>query len=156
MNRYAIVDAAAYADTPKALGWYAQDLPHRSLLARQPEAMHASAGPWLIQLPAHPHSPVEGWLRALQLDRPVVAWLSSEAGFEAMFQHLETCLDLRRPSGSQALLRYWDGRVFLRLQRVFTRVQRRQLMGPVQQWRFQMLGQDYTLNRAELDDTEAA
>ncbi|MBO1748394.1 DUF4123 domain-containing protein [Stenotrophomonas sp. SI-NJAU-1] len=155
MNRYAIVDAAAYADTYKALAWYAQDLPHRSLFARQPEAAHASIGPWLLQLPAQAHTQVDGWLRALELDRPVVAWLTSEAGFEAVFQHLEACLDLCRPNGRLALLRYWDGRVFLRLQRAFTLQQRRQLMGPLAWWRFQILGQAYALDRAELYATEA-
>ncbi len=150
MNRYVIVDAAAYADTPKALAWYAQDLPHRSLLARQPEAAHASVGPWLLQLPAQSHTQVDGWLRALELDKPVVAWLRSEAGFEAVFQHLEACLDLHRPNGTLALLRYWDGRVFLRLQRAFTLQQRRQLMGPLRQWCFQMLGQHYALERDAL------
>ena len=150
MNRYVIVDAAAYADTAKALAWYAQDLPHRPLLARQPAAAHASLGPWLIQLPAQHQTPVDGWLRALEMNKPVVAWLSSEAGFEAVFQHLEACLDLRRPSGKLALLRYWDGRVFLRLQRAFTLQQRRELMGPLRQWRFQMLGQHYALERDAL------
>ncbi|AWH54018.1 hypothetical protein C1924_12920 [Stenotrophomonas sp. ESTM1D_MKCIP4_1] len=155
MNRYVIVDAAAYADTPKALAWYAQDLPHRALLARQPEAAHASVGPWLLQLPAQAHTQVDGWLRALEQDRPVVAWLRSDAGFEAVYQHLETCLDLRRPNGNLALLRYWDGRVFLRLQAAFTLQQRRQLMGPLRQWRFQMLGERYTLDREALHATEA-
>ncbi len=155
MNRYAIVDASAYADTPKALAWYAQDLPHRSLFARQPEVASAAVGPWLLQLPAHVHTQVDGWLRALELNKPVVAWLTSEAEFEVVFQHLEACLDLRRPSGKLALLRYWDGRVFLRLQRAFTLQQRRQLMGPLLQWHFQMLGESYTLDREALYAPEA-
>ncbi|MDH5821907.1 DUF4123 domain-containing protein [Luteimonas sp. RD2P54] len=156
MSRFVIVDAAAYDDTPRALHYYTRDLPRRSLFERQPEAKLADKGPWLVQLPDHPHTQVDGWLRALELEKPVVAWLTSNADFEHLFDHLERCLDLRRPNGKLALLRYWDGRVFLRLQRAFTPDQRRQLMGPIDQWRFRILGQPYTLDRANLEGKEAA
>src|SRR5690606_34158593 len=103
MNRYAIIDASAFEDTAKALHYYTQDLRHRSLFERQPEAALADLGPWLLQLPDHPHTQVDGWLRALALEKPVVAWLESRADFDAVFDHLEQCLDLRRPDGKIAL-----------------------------------------------------
>jgi len=153
MNRYAIIDASAFEDTAKALHYYTQDLRHRSLFERQPEAALADLGPWLLQLPDHPHTQVDGWLRALALEKPVDAWLESRADFDAVFDHLEQCLDLRRPDGKIALLRFWDGRALLRLHRVFTQRQWRQLMGPVERWRFHMDGKPHTF---EQPGTEAA
>lgn len=60
MQRYVLVDASARPDTPQALRYYLQDLPHlphRSLFARQPEAEHADLGPWLVQLPEFGQAP---------------------------------------------------------------------------------------------------
>lgn len=135
MHRYVLIDAAARPDTPQAIGHHAQDLQHRSLFAHQPEAEHADLGPWLMQLPEHGQSPVESWLLALEHNHPAVAWLTSEAAFEPVFAHLEGQLDIALADGSLALLRYWDTRVFRRLQRVMTAQQRLDLLGPIDIWR---------------------
>ncbi|RBI46255.1 DUF4123 domain-containing protein, partial [Xanthomonas oryzae pv. oryzae] len=134
--------------------YYLQDLPHRSLFARQPEAEHADLGPWLVQLPEFGQAPIEGWLRALELGHPAVAWLASAGDFDAVFDHLETCLDLRRPNGTLALLRYWDGRVFVRLQRILTANQRLQLLGPIARWRTRVLGEDVVVSLSATDGQE--
>ncbi len=89
MQRYVLVDASARPDTPQALRYYLQDLPHRSLFARQPEAEHADLGPWLVQLPEFGQDPIEGWLRALEQGHPAVAWLDSAGNFDAVFDHLK-------------------------------------------------------------------
>lgn len=157
MQRYVLVDASARPDTPQALRYYLQDLPHlphRSLFARQPEAEHADLGPWLVQLPEFGQAPIEGWLRALELGHPAVAWLASAGDFDAVFDHLETCLDLRRPNGTLALLRYWDGRVFVRLQRILTANQRLQLLGPIARWRTRVLGEDVVVSLSATDGQE--
>lgn len=147
--RYALIDAASSPDTPKALAFHTPGYKARSLFARQPEARHADSGPWLAVLDGN--SGLDSWLRALQLRPGAVAILESQAGFEQVFEHLEQCLDMRLPSGELAMLRYWDGRVFLRLQGVLSDEQKRALLGPVQSWTVRLLGRTFVATAQGLE-----
>jgi hypothetical protein len=136
MHTYLIVDCAVRADAARTLRFYAQDLPHRSLFLGQPEAKHADAGPWLVQVDGN--TGLHGWLNALEGTGdcvPCVSYLSSTEDFEAIFAHLQSFLDLRLSNGSSALFRFWDPRVFKRLQRILTPDQSHSLMAPFSEWR---------------------
>lgn len=136
MHTYLIVDCAVRNDAARTLRFHAQDLPHRSLFHGQPEEPHADAGPWLVQVDGS--STLHGWLNALEGTGqcvPCVSYLTSADGFEAVFAHLQSFLDLRLTDGSSALLRYWDPRVVNRLQRVLTQEQFGALLAPFTEWR---------------------
>lgn len=147
--RYALIDAASSPDIPKTLAFYTQGHKARSLFARQPEAKHADSGPWLAVLDGN--SSLDSWLRALQLRPGAVATLESQADFEQVFEHLEQCLDMRLSSGALALLRYWDGRVFLRLQGVLADEQKRALLGPIECWTVRLLGRTFVATAQGLE-----
>ena len=136
MHTYLIVDCAVRSDAARTLRFYAHELPHRSLFLGQPEAKHADAGPWLVQVDGS--TGLHGWLNALEGTGdcvPCVSYLSSTENFEAVFAHLQSFLDMRLSDGSSALCRFWDPRVFKRLQRVLTHDQRHSLMAPFSEWR---------------------
>lgn len=135
MNAYLIVDCAVRSDAADTLRVYAKGLLHRSLFHGQPECKHADAGPWLVQLDGV--TTLHGWLNALERtgDRvPCVSYLKSNQDFETVFAHLQSFLDLHLSDGSPALFRFWDPRVFTRLQRVLTREQLQSLMAPFSEW----------------------
>lgn len=135
MTRFVIIDALTRPDTLKAILFYAEELPHRCLFDGQSEAALAHVGPWLVQLSEHGPSNIEAWLRALERNDGAVTWLTSDASFGALFQHLQNQLDITLGDGSLALLRFWDGRTFHRLEWVLTLEQMLELMGPVSNWR---------------------
>lgn len=152
MYDYALVDGAARPDTAEAVRYYTQDPRHqaRSLFARQPEAANADAGPWLVSLDGNPG--LRNWLHALDMLPGAVARLVAEVSFEPLFDHLESCLDMRLSDGSLALLRYWDGRVFWRIQGVLTPTQRLALLGPIARWSVYVEGQEWALDRSSLEN----
>lgn len=136
MNTYLIIDCAVRSDAARTLRFYANDLPHRSLFLGQPEAGYADAGPWLVQMDES--TAMHGWLNALEGTGdcvPCVSYLSSTDDFESVFAHLQSFLDLRLSDGSSALFRFWDPRVFKRLQRVLSQSQLHSLMAPFADWR---------------------
>lgn len=136
MNRYIIVDCAARSDAAQTLRFYAEGFAHRSLFQGLPEAQHADAGPWLVQVDES--MGLEGWLNALEGTgkcAPCVTHLASSLGFEAVFSHLQSFLDVQLPDSASALLRYWDPRVFHRLQRVLSQDQIQSLIAPFAEWR---------------------
>lgn len=136
VHTYLIIDCAVRADAARTLRFYAQDLPHRSLFHDQPEAKHADAGPWLVQVDGS--TALHGWLNALEGTGhcvPCVSHLTSAHGFETIFSHLQSFLELRLSDGSSALMRYWDPRVFMRLRRVLTQDQFHSLVAPFSGWR---------------------
>ncbi|MDV9042025.1 DUF4123 domain-containing protein [Stenotrophomonas sp. RAC2] len=135
MYTYLIVDCAVRPDAARTLRFYAQDLLHRSLFHGQPEAKHADVGPWLVKLDGV--TVLDGWLNALERTGncvPCVSHLKSNRDFETVFAHLQSFLDLHLSDGSRALFRFWDPRVFTRLQRVLTREQLQGLMAPFSEW----------------------
>ena len=137
MHTYLLIDCAVRSDAARVLRFYAEDLPHCSLFHGQPEARHADAGPWLVQVDGS--TALHGWLNALEGTGdciPCVSRLTSRQGFEPVLSHLQSFLDLRLSDGSSALFRYWDPRVFKRLQRVLTKDQLHDLMAPFSEWRF--------------------
>lgn len=146
--RYAIVDAAARPDTPQALRYFIEGHPARSLFENQPEHALGDAAPWLVQVDGNPG--MAGWLPALDLEAGAVTWLESPADFGRLYQHLQRQLDLRMPDGSLALLRYWDGRVFRRLLRVLDAEQKRELLGPIEQWQVTVDDRLYALRKDSL------
>ena len=81
---------------------------------------------------------LHGWLNALEGTGdcvPCVSYLKSNCDFETVFAHLQSFLDLRLSNGASALFRFWDPRVFKRLQRVLTPEQSQSLMAPFSDWR---------------------
>ncbi|NWC10766.1 DUF4123 domain-containing protein [Pseudomonas agarici] len=151
MTRFVIIDALTRPDTLNAILFYAEALPHRSLFDGQPEATLAHAGPWLVQLSDHGPGNIEAWLSALERNEGAVTWLTSEATFTVLFQHLQTHLDITLPDGSLALLRFWDGRTFHRLEWVLTLEQLLELMGPVTSWRANAGRFQVNLQRSEIE-----
>lgn len=150
---YALIDAAARPDTPHALRYYTNGHPARSLFARQPESAHADAGPWLAALDGN--AGLRNWLHALDMQPGAVARVSADVAFDALFDHLEQCLDLRLADGSLALFRFWDGRALYRFWRVMTPAQRKAFLGPVLRWSVRLQGQAWELDRAQLETTNA-
>lgn len=146
---YAIVDTAARSDAMQALRYYAEGYPAHSLFARQPEATHADAGPWLVGLDGN--AGMRNWLHALDLHLGAVSRLSSDENFEAVFYHLESRLDMRLADGSLALFRFWDGRALYRVWRVMTLEQKKAFMGPVSRWSARLPGQVWELDRSKLE-----
>ncbi|AWH53226.1 hypothetical protein C1924_08550 [Stenotrophomonas sp. ESTM1D_MKCIP4_1] len=149
---YALIDTAVRSDAKQVLMWHTQGCPStvRSLFARQPERNHAHAGPWLVALDGN--SGLQAWLQTLDMEMGAVAWLTADVGFESLFEHLETCLDIRLSDGGLALFRFWDGRVFWRIQSVLRLEQRRALMGPVTRWALQINGQPWALEPAMIEE----
>lgn len=134
MHRYVIVDCAVRHDAAGTLRFYAEDLPHRSLFQGQPEAKHAHAGPWLVQVD-HSNA-LHGWLNALEgTCAPCVTHLTSPEGFEAVFAHLQSLLDMTLSDGASALLRFYDPRVMEQLRRVLTPAQFHSVIAPFAEWR---------------------
>ncbi len=147
--QYALVDTAARADAADALRFHAGGHEARSLFIRQPESQHANAGPWLVALDGNPG--MTGWLLALDMHPGAVAWLTSDVNFDALFNHLESCLDLRLANGQLALLRFWDGRVFWRINSVLRPEQKGALMGPVTRWSVRLNGKQWVVDARTLE-----
>ncbi|UKE72941.1 DUF4123 domain-containing protein [Xanthomonas graminis] len=134
MHRYVIVDCAVRHDAAKTLRFYAEQLPHRALFQGQPEAKHAHAGPWLVQVD-HSNA-LHGWLNALDgTCAPCVTHLAASDGFEAVFTHLQSLLHMKLSDGSSALLRFYDPRVMGQLQKVLTEEQFCSIIAPFTEWR---------------------
>lgn len=145
-DRFVLVDCAADPQLHRALVWHAEqaDLQHRSLFERQPEAEHAHAAPWLMALPVETQQrDLMSWLGLIERCYPCLSWLASEAPFDPLFGHLEAQLDAEMPDTGPALLRFFDPRVWVRLQRILNPDQALALMGPVLEWQV-------TLNRRPL------
>lgn len=68
--------------------------------------------------------------------RPLCAWLVSRQPISSMARHLSRYLEHRKPSGRNALLRYYDPRVMQRLAFILTPSQLSALLGPVDHWVF--------------------
>ncbi len=152
-QRFALVDCAADPQLHPTLLHHAQseNAQHRSLFARQPEAAHAAAAPWLLEMPTG-HA-LGQWLANLQHRGhvPCVTWLASEVLFDPLFDHLEAQLDLALPDGALSLMRYYDPRAWLRYQAVLTPKQTLALMGPILEWQVSVRGQVWTVARADLE-----
>lgn len=153
MPRYALIDAAARPDTPQAIRYYTQGFQARSLFANQPEAQHADFGPWLAELDGNPA--LDDWLRALDLHPGAVARLEAPADFRQVFGHLESCLDLSLSDGSQAVFRFWDGRVLARLLHLLTVDQKRDLLGPIESWQVKLGPRVLDLRQTDLKERPA-
>lgn len=153
MLRYALIDASTRDDTPRALRYYTLGHRARCLFERQPEHALADLGPWLAAL--DDNSGLQNWLPALDLNAGAVAWLTAGADFDEVFRHLEACLDLTLPDGSQAMFRFWDGRVLARLHYVLTAEQKRELLGPVESWRVTLGARVLDMRREDLREPVA-
>ena len=149
MHRYALIDAAARPDTAQALRYYTQGHVARSLFERQPEAHLADKGPWLAELDGNVG--LDGWLRALERQPGAVARLESQASFKDVFEHLEACIDIRMSNGKLAMLRYWDGRAFWRLQGALKSEQRKALLGPIRRWSVYIGEQPFVVDAQQLE-----
>lgn len=156
---YLLLDCAADPQHHHNLQFHAQRLhqPHASLFERQPEAAHASAAPWLMQLPAQSLDlPLRMWMQLLQHSYFGATVLQAPGGFSALLHHLQGCLDLRCNDGAAALMRFADPRAFVRYCAVLSPPQQRQLLGPVQVWQIEYAGQTAHLRRDDLPQQAAA
>ncbi len=119
----------------------AQELRHyaghttcRSLFQGQPEQAHADAGPWLLHLDQG-NSALVGYLDTLERSGvPCMTLLISHKGYEYVFAHLQSMLDMRLADGSKALLRYYDPRVMKRLRHILSAEQFSVLLAPFAEW----------------------
>lgn len=153
-NRFVLVDVSPDPQYPQVLTWHAQSagLTCRSLFERQPEADLVDAGPWLAALPDEPFAqPMIAWITLVERAGPCVAWLESDADFEALFDHLEAQLDIELSDGDLAMCRFWDPRVWQRLQRILTLDQRLELLGPVDTWTVVLRDRAHPTNRQDLE-----
>jgi hypothetical protein len=143
LQYYALVDCAA---SPGRIG----DLRHhvasagvvaRCLFAGRPEAIHADAAPWLVALPRGAlQQPVERWRVTLGGTAAGVTRVWAAGGFDALFNHLQACLELRLPDGQRALMRFYCPRAWRRYGDVLTPAQQRDLLGPVRVWETTLQG----------------
>lgn len=148
---FALVDCAA---SPGRIG----DLRHhaasagvvaRRLFAGRPEAIHADAAPWLVALPQGAlQQPVDRWRLALGGTAAGVTRVWAAGGFDALFDHLQACLELRLPDGQRALMRFFCPRAWRRYDEVLTPAQLHAVLGPVQGWETTLNGHSVTV-RAE-------
>ncbi|WP_022974325.1 DUF4123 domain-containing protein, partial [Xanthomonas maliensis] len=146
---YALIDAAASADACPALQPYMESGLARSLFERQPESSLAEAGPWLVVLDGH--AGLRHLLHVMDRHPGAVAGLVADVGFEALFDHLEGCLDLRMADGSLAMFRFWDGRALYRVWRVLTPAQRKAFFGQVSRWSVRLQDRVWELDRSQLE-----
>jgi len=133
---FILIDCARSEDLHPALQAHvrATHASCRSLFTRRPEAPLEASGPWLLQTPwDRPVLEPTHWTHRL-VHKGVAAWLTSEQGFAEVFEHLHGCVDVALPAGTTGMLRFWDPRVFERLQRTLTLDQRIALIGPVSTW----------------------
>ncbi|PPV05552.1 hypothetical protein XBLMG947_3301 [Xanthomonas bromi] len=150
---YALIDAAASPDAAPALQPYMEAGLARSLFERQPESSLADAGPWLVVLDGH--AGLRHLLHVMDRRPGAVARLGADVGFEALFDHLEGCLDLRLADGSLAMFRFWDGRALYRVWQLLTPAQRKAFFGPVTRWSVRLQGQMWELDRSQLETSDA-
>lgn len=150
---YALIDAASRPDIAHIIRSHALRKHARALFERQPEARHASLGPWLLHVEAQPS--LRGVLQTLEHVPGAVTLLAADVEMDALFLHLESRLDLRLADGSLAMLRFWDGRAIHRLWQVLTDSQRHALMGPVSHWSFRINGRAVEMRRPTLEATDA-
>lgn len=153
-DRFVLVDCAADPLLHRALVWHAEraGLQHRSLFERQPEAEHTHAAPWLMALPIETQQrDLMSWLGLIERCYPCLGWLASEAPFDPLFDHLEEQLDAELPDDSLAILRFWDPRAWVRLQRILKPDQALTLMGPVLEWQVTLNGRALHMRRDDLE-----
>ncbi|QEO25551.1 DUF4123 domain-containing protein [Xanthomonas translucens] len=150
---YALIDAAASLDTASALHAYTETGLARSLFERQPESSLADAGPWLVLLDGHVG--LRHLLHVMDRHPGAVARVGADVAFEALFDHMERCLDLRLADGSLAMFRFWDGRALYRVWRVLTPAQRKAFFGPVARWSVRLQGRLWELDRSQLETLDA-
>lgn len=134
MESYVLIDAAGHEGVPQAIVYYRQGMPCRSLFARRPGVAPDDGDPWLLQLPETGVAACVSWLMTVERTTPIVSWLASDAPFDEVYAHLER-LAHEVPPGRSAPPRFWDNRVFLRLQSELSPSQRGALLGPVDVWR---------------------
>jgi hypothetical protein len=153
-NRFALIDAGR--DAP-ALAQHIQTQANhagvacRALLENQPEVALMAHGPWLIEVPfGHAYDDLTRWLHQIANPNDAAAWLACETDFDALFAHFEQLLDVAFPNGELGLLRYWDARVFARLQRIFDPEQLVYLMGPILEWEIRLGGHPLHVSRASM------
>lgn len=152
-QRYALIDCAQADGLHASLIAQAQaaQTDAASLFDGQPEAPHAASAPWLVAVPLDQRTrELTAWINHRQHDSVAVSWLAAECDFDKLHAHLQSCLDAQLPDGSIGLLRYWDTRVFLRLQRVLRPNQQIALMGPVLEWEVRLHGEVFHLSRSNL------
>ena len=154
-DRFVIVDCAVDPELHPTLLHHAQQdgLRHRSLFDGQPEAQHAAAAPWLLELPLnHPAPHLHNWLVHLnQSRRACLSWLAADTSFDRLFGHLQAHLDVVLPHKSLALMRYFDPRAWLRYQSILSVDQKLALMGPILEWQVTLDSQPWTATRADLE-----
>ena len=157
--RFALVDCAAAAERAGTLHHHVSTagLQHRCLFEGQPEAAHAHAAPWLIELPVSGiQQPVDHWLASLEQKVAGLTLLASRVPFEPLFVHLQQQLDIALPDGSLALMRFYDPRAWLRYCQVLSVPQQLELLGPVLEWQVTLQGQSHTLLSADLQQQQEA
>lgn len=151
---FALVDCAAQPQRSGELQYHCTSAgyQHRSLFAGEPEAAHASAAPWLIELPTGAvQQPIHHWMTRQGQHPAGVTTLASSVPFELLFQHLQRQLDVVLPNGSLALMRFYDPRAWLRYCDVLTPRQQYDLLGPVLEWQVTVQGQSWHLVRDDLE-----
>lgn len=152
-QRFALVDCAQDDALHAALLHQAHtaDVPVRCLFDGQPEAEWPAQAPWLLAVPLNERTrDLTAWLNHHHHESAAVAWLAADGHFDALFVHLQGHMDALLPDGSLGLLRFWDARVFVRLQRVFALDQQVALMGPVLEWQIHLGGEFYHVSRDSL------
>ena len=151
--KFALVDCAGAPERAGTLQHHAgtAGLQCRCLFDGQPEAAHAQAAPWLMELPlGGVQQPVDHWLAGLEQTEAGLTLLASRVPFEPLFVHLQQQLDIALPDGSLALMRFYDPRAWLRYCQVLSLPQQIELLGPVLEWQVTLRGQSHTLLGADL------
>lgn len=148
LQEFALVDCAASPGRIGDLRYHVASagVAARCLFAGRPEAVHADAAPWLVALPQGAlQQPVERWRLALGGTAAGVTRVWAEGGFDALFDHLQACLELRLPDGQRALMRFYCPRAWRRYGEVLTPAQQRAVLGPVQEWETTLKGCSVTV-----------
>lgn len=138
LRLYGLVDGLLYADVAADRTLF-RSTSCVALFDRTPDEALANAGPWLLDCSTDRDSHMAS-LRRLGDGTMGCIWIVSGYAIDDLAAALRERLNVRLPSGSTALLRYYDARITEDIVALLTPAQRAALFAPAQDWLVQRNG----------------
>lgn len=148
MHGFLLVEPTTLVHAPELAALDMRPCVHRTLAHRE-ELM-----PQLIDVAALDDKAravaTECWMAETRAERPpvVCAWLDSDAGVDAVSEHIAQYLVGPGAGGKPVFWRYYDPRVLALTLAVLDRAQREALLGPAKVWQFAWAGHRWSVTGA--------